>query len=81
MSKAIILEAQKARPGLYDDVRVGDITEVFREMKPVSLIVAADSYIYFGDLEPLFESMEDSLGVGGYVAFTVENIDKESEKA
>ena len=80
LSEAIIVEAQKSRPGLYDDVRVGDITDVFRELKPISMIVAADSYIYFGDLEPLFQSMEDGLAEGGYVAFTVENVDRESEE-
>lgn len=80
MSEAIIEEAQKLRPTLYDEVVVGDITEVFRNKKPVSLIVAADSYIYFGDLVPLFESMQDSLGEDGIVAFTLENVGIESEE-
>ena len=79
LSEAIILEAQKKRPHLYDQVRVGDVTEVFRAETPISLIVAADSYIYFGDLEPLFQSMEDGLEDGGFVAFTLENVSAENE--
>jgi predicted TPR repeat methyltransferase len=79
LSEAIILQAQKARPNLYDEVRVGDVTEVFRAEAPISMIVAADSYIYFGDLEPLFESMAASLEQGGYVAFTLENVSKDDE--
>lgn len=81
LSEAIIEEAVKARPGLYDETRVGDVTDVFRQMKPVSLIVAADSYIYFGDLEPLFQSMEEGLEDGGFLAFTLENVGKDSQEA
>lgn len=80
LSEAIILEAQKARPDLYDEVRVGDVTEVFRAEAPIAMIVAADSYIYFGDLDPLFQSMEESLEEGGYVACTLENVSKDSEE-
>lgn len=77
LSPAIIEEAKKARPGLYDETQVGDITEVFRDKKPVSLIIAGDSYIYFGDLVPLFESMEEGLMDGGVAAFTLENASDE----
>lgn len=81
LSEAIIQEAIKSRPELYDETRVGDVTEIFREMKPVSLIIAADSYIYFGDLDPLFQSMQDGLEDGGFVAFTLENVGKDSQEA
>jgi predicted TPR repeat methyltransferase len=83
LSAAIIHEAQKKRPNLYDETHVGDIVEIFQQRSnKVSLIVAADSFIYFGDLDPLFESMANSLtGDGsGYVAFTVENVARESEE-
>ena len=79
MSQAIIDEAQKLRPNLYDEAIAGDVTDAFREKKPISLIVAADSYIYFGDLVPLFESMQEGLSEGGIVAFTLENVDAENE--
>jgi predicted TPR repeat methyltransferase len=80
LSQAIINEALSTRPKLYDDTVAGDIMEVFRERSPVSLIIAADSYIYFGDLDPLFEAMADGLGVGSYAAFTLENVDIANEK-
>ena len=80
LSDAIIEEAEKSRPDLYDETRVEDVTIVFRQMKPISLIVAADSYIYFGDLDPLFQSMEEGLEDGGFVAFTLENVGKETQE-
>jgi predicted TPR repeat methyltransferase len=82
LSRAILDQAQQKRPGLYDDVRVGDVTEVFHEFESkISLIVAADSFIYFGDLDPLFESMFKGLSDGGYIAFTLENVDAAVERA
>ena len=80
LSQAILDEAETLRPGLYDERIADDVTEVFRQKKPVSLIVAADSYIYFGDLDPLFDSMEEGLAEGAYLAFTLENVDAESEE-
>ena len=68
------------RPNLYDETKVGDVTAIFVEMAPIDLIIAADSYIYFGDLVPLFESIERGLGDGGFVAFTLENPTLEYEE-
>ena len=73
LSPSILEEAQRTRPGLYDEVVVGDVTEVFRAKSPLSMIIAADSYIYFGDLVPLFESMEQSVAESGILAFTLED--------
>jgi predicted TPR repeat methyltransferase len=75
LSQVILEEAQKLRPNLYDETIVGDVTHVFREKKPISLILSADAYIYFGDLFDLFQSMKDGLIEGGYSAFTLENAD------
>ena len=62
LSPSIIEEAEKMRPNLYDKTYAGDATAVFMEMKnKISMIIAADSYIYFGDLVPLFEAMEVGL--------------------
>jgi len=79
LSEAILDEAEKLRPNLYDERIVGDITEIFRQKKPVSLIVAADSFIYFGDLDPLFQSIHDGLDYGAYIAFTLENVSTENQ--
>lgn len=80
LSPSIIEEANKARPNLYDETQVGDVTEIFVEKKPVSLIIAGDSYIYFGDLVPLFQSMKEGLMDGGVAAFTLENASEEFKK-
>ena len=62
MSPSIIAEAEKVRPNLYDETYADDVTAVFREKKnQISMIIAADSYIYFGDLVPLFDAMEVGL--------------------
>jgi predicted TPR repeat methyltransferase len=79
LSEAILQEAIKARPGLYNEVIAGDLTDVFVNKKPLDLIIAADSYIYFGDLDPLFAAMAEGLKVGGYAAFTLESVNAESE--
>jgi predicted TPR repeat methyltransferase len=79
LSQAILDEAEKLRPNLYDERIAGDITDVFRDKKPISLIVAADSYIYFGDLEPLFTAMDIGLDNNAYVAFTLENANSDDE--
>jgi len=88
LSKAILDESKKIRPNLYNELIVGDIIEVFREKKnTLSLIIAADSFIYFGDLDPLFESIQEGLVTddgndddeAGYIAFTLENVEAETE--
>jgi len=80
LSEEILKQAVEKRPNLYDEVVAGDVTQVFRDKAPISLIIAGDSYIYFGDLDPLFESMRDGLANDGYVAFTLENVDEETEQ-
>ena len=83
LSEAIIEQALQTRPKLYNEVYVGDITTIFQERKgTISLIVAADSFIYFGDLDPLFESISVGLrqDPNGYIAFTLENVDVDNEK-
>jgi predicted TPR repeat methyltransferase len=79
LSEAIIAEAVKLRPHLYDEVIAGDVTQVFVHQAPLDLIVAADSYIYFGDLDPLFTAMQKGLRMGGYAAFTMENVHAATE--
>ena len=79
LSEAILDEAEKLRPKLYDERIVGDVAEVIRDKQPISLIVAADSFIYFGDLDPLFDSISDGLGEKDYIAFTLENVSNEDE--
>ena len=80
LSPAILREAVKARPHVYNQTQAGDLIDVLHDQAgSIDLIVAADSYIYFGDLEPLFAAMETGLVLGGYIAFTLENVNHETE--
>jgi predicted TPR repeat methyltransferase len=82
LSKAIVDQAVAKRPKLYDETLVGDVMEVFKEKaSAVDLIVAGDSFIYFGDLDPMFAAMQAGLANGGVAAFTLENVDTETELA
>lgn len=83
LSPSIIEKAEKSRPNLYNETKVGDFVEIFggNNLKhPISLIIAADSFIYFGDLSPLFQSMKQGLADGGIVTFTLENVAEDDEK-
>jgi predicted TPR repeat methyltransferase len=80
LSASIIAQAEQKRPGLYNRTIADDVIAVMRRETPLSLIVAGDSFIYFGDLQPLMAAMYVGLEVGGYAAFTLENVDTETER-
>lgn len=83
LSEAIIEQAIQARPGLYDETLAADLIQIFeqRYKGQISFIVAGDSYIYFGDLDPLFQAMQIGLkDDASYTAFTLENVDEENER-
>lgn len=67
----------KARQrGVYDELACGQIADFLRE-RPTSfdLLLAADVFIYIGDLRETFEVAATSLRPGGLFAFTIETID------
>jgi predicted TPR repeat methyltransferase/uncharacterized glyoxalase superfamily protein PhnB len=80
LSAAILAQAHQMRPNLYNRTIADDVITVMRQEAPLSLIVAGDSFIYFGDLIPLLAAISDGLEVGGYAAFTLENVDAETEQ-
>jgi len=65
---------EKARErGVYDELLLGDIEAFLAEPgRPYDLILAADTMIYFGDLEPAFSGVMQRLAPGGFYLFTVE---------
>eukprot|EP00984_Skeletonema_dohrnii_P007754 scaffold2857_cov104-Skeletonema_dohrnii-CCMP3373.AAC.8 len=81
LSPKIIEHAKTKRPGLYDSFQTGDINPILRDYaeQPISLLVAADTFIYFNDLTDLFASMKDGIEEGGYAVFSLENVSEESE--
>ncbi len=78
LSAAIIEQATIARPGLYDRTFSGDVVEVLMSMPSgVDLVIAADSFIYFGDLTALISAVSTALSPGGMIAFTLESVPAE----
>lgn len=66
---------------IYDDYRIGDIREVLQQFpQNVSLLVAADTFIYFNELSDLFAVMKGALEEGGYVVFSLENVSADNEQ-
>jgi predicted TPR repeat methyltransferase len=73
LSPGMIAKARER--GLYDALEVGDAT-AFLNRQPQSafdLILAADSLVYMGDLEPVFAATAMALNSGGLIAFSLES--------
>ncbi len=69
---AQMVEAARQR-GIYDHLAVGEISETLRG-RPASfdLILAADVFVYVGDLSGIFADAQRALRPGGLFAFSVE---------
>lgn len=72
LSPAMIGQA-KAKD-IYDHLMVGDI-EAGLEGVPYDLVIAADTLVYLGDLEPVARAVRACLAPDGYFLFTVEAAD------
>jgi predicted TPR repeat methyltransferase len=67
-----MIEAARARK-VYDDLILGDLETVLaRTDRRYDLILAADTMVYFGDLETVFASISQHLEPGGFYIFAVE---------
>jgi len=62
------------RTGLYDNAEAGDVTAFLSAQAPAScdLVIAADVFVYIGDLAPVFAAAARALSAGGLLAFTVQ---------
>ena len=65
---------EKARQrGIYDQLDVGELLDVMkRSPRSFDLVIAADVFIYVGDLAEVFESAAACLRPGGLFIFSVE---------
>jgi predicted TPR repeat methyltransferase len=73
-----MVERARAR-GLYDDLRVGELTADLRaHASGYDLIVAADVLCYFGDLAEALEACAGALKANGALAFSLERLDDAS---
>jgi predicted TPR repeat methyltransferase len=71
-----MVERARAR-GLYDELRVGELTADLRARPGVyDLIVAADVLCYFGDLAEALAACAAALKPGGALAFSLERLDE-----
>jgi predicted TPR repeat methyltransferase len=74
LSPAMIEVAKRRR--IYRELVVGDIETALRENETrYDLIIAADTLVYLGELEPLFRTAAHGLNAGGFMLFTVESLE------
>jgi len=66
-----MIEQARAR-GVYDSLSVADIETALANGNTYDLILAADTLVYFGDLEHVFANAARALGPNGHFLFTVE---------
>ena len=69
-----IIQLAKQR-SVYDDLKVGNIEEFLHQYKnskqKVSLLIAADTFIYWNDLNNLFSAISAGLDENGYAIFSL----------
>jgi predicted TPR repeat methyltransferase len=76
-----MLDKARAR-GLYDRLACADIGAFLaQEDTQFDLVVAADVFVYFGDLEPVFGQVWRALRPGGRFCFSVEACDERQDFA
>lgn len=75
LSAAMVRQA--VGKGLYDHLEAGDMAAALRALHtPCDLIIAADVFVYVGELAPLFTMVRHQLIPGGLFAFTVQRADE-----
>ncbi len=67
-----MVEKARAR-NLYARLLVGDIESALDGTQRYDLLLAADTLVYLGDLEPVFERARRNLRNNGFFLFTVES--------
>ncbi len=74
LSTAMIATARST--GVYDELALGDVVEfMVKTAASFDLILAADLFIYIGDLEELFSAAAKALRPRGLLAFSIETIE------
>jgi predicted TPR repeat methyltransferase len=74
LSSAMVAKANEK--GIYDETHVAKIEDFLSaaatEPGRYDLVIAADVFVYVGDLAPIFAAIDKILAPGGLLAFTVE---------
>jgi len=65
---------EKARErGVYDDLQAGDLGDALAAFPDgIDLVIAADVFVYIGNLAPVFAAASRAVKAGGWLAFTTE---------
>lgn len=80
LSPAMLARAQ-AR-GIYDELRAGEaMADMYGNCRQYDLAVAADVFVYFGDLAPLCAAAAACLRPRGRLVFTLEAMDPNDARA
>ena len=67
-----ILDQARAK-GVYDELHLGDILQHLAQTAEAhDLVLAADVFIYLGELEPVFAALKRVMPVGGVFCFSAE---------
>lgn len=75
LSPRMIEQAEKKK--IYDALQAGEVTHLLaRSAEPFDLFVAADVFVYLGNLEPLFHAVRDSSLENALFAFSTEISDE-----
>jgi predicted TPR repeat methyltransferase len=66
-----------ARTGLYEALHVADVAQALQKEHAgeADLVIAADVFVYIGDLAPVFAQAALALTGGGFFAFSVQKAD------
>lgn len=67
--KMIAIAKQK---NIYDELQTADINDAIKNYTNIDLIIAADTFVYLGDLQKLLKNIKSALTSQGIFAFTVE---------
>jgi predicted TPR repeat methyltransferase len=71
LSEAMLQKAAEKR--VYDTLIKGDVNELDTPAQSADLVIAADVFVYVGDLHRAFNNIASALAPDGLFAFSVEN--------
>lgn len=66
-----MIEVAKSK-NIYTEIKLGSIEELLPGFYGFDIIIALDSFVYFGELDSIFKKSWAVLNTGGLFAFTVE---------
>lgn len=79
ISEKMISEAHKKN--IYDSLYTDELIEfLLQNTKKYDLVIAADVFVYLGDLSEIFSGVRNIIETGAYFAFSVEGLDRENEE-